>query len=221
MKAARDAAAPLKKISTYMPTGLGRKFARKFFRVTPITLPPFPGKFSVTRMPFRANQQMFFDDMCVVIPIKKYEVLNADGSVKKVVTSSRSLECLSFKTVDPNLHFELTWNTDDNLDLSVTEPSGATLSPTNLESATGRHNAKTNDDLCGLITVGREQVRYLRDPGADSGTYGISVSVKNKCSNKPIELVMSIYSEGKVLSSKSSMLGGSASGVAYTDSYDF
>lgn len=68
-------------ISKWRPAGLSPKFSKGYFKV--FKIPFLGGKQSVGRLALKGNQERFFDDKRVVLPITSYDIVDSSGSVSE------------------------------------------------------------------------------------------------------------------------------------------
>lgn len=64
------------------------------------------------------------DDLCIMLPITRYRVLDVNRTVVRRVETRERIDCISIRVRAPLILVELTWNSADDLDLEVTEPNG-------------------------------------------------------------------------------------------------
>lgn len=190
---------PFVKISQYSPPGLSPKYPKKYFTLKSIGFPPIPGEKGISRSSSSGNQNKFADDLCVKIPIKKYNLLKNDGSIDRQVKSKAPEDCVSFRSVVPRILVELTWDSSDDFDVSVTEPNGNKISFLKTTSPTGgKLNLDQNVDRCGQDPDGREQIRWLLDSNPLSGMYEVEVKHNRKCNNAATRWTLAVIIDGKL-----------------------
>jgi hypothetical protein len=73
----------------------------------------------------------------------------------------------------------LTWQTNDDIDLYVTDPDGETISYQNTWSYSG--GQLDRDNLCGNLIIGRPENIFWPEGGAPSGTYTVQVNYFGAC----------------------------------------
>lgn len=186
-------------VSNYSPSGLSPPFASDYFGIYGIFFPTLPGKQGVGRGANRGNQDDFAGDLCVKIPIKKYEVVRRGR--KRVVTVSprkQSKECISFTTNTPLLVAELTWLTGANFDIEVTEPDGNVIRK-NQPSATGGSVINDNNNPgCGVLKAGSEQIRWAKGTNPKRGKYTVTIIQRRNCGTSSLFGIF-VISEGRLL----------------------
>lgn len=128
--------APFVNITKYQPKGLSPRFPQNSFNLLPIRFPPVPGEMGLARRGSVGNQEDFVDDLCILIPITRYAVLDGNGKVQRKVSTRQRIDCISARVRAPLILVELTWNSDDDFSLHVTEPNGEKLYFRNQRSET-------------------------------------------------------------------------------------
>lgn len=162
--------------------------------------PPLPGKFGIARQSNRGNQEKFVNDLCVIFPIRRYERLMRDGSLDRIVQSRNRSDCVSFRSVAPQLLIEFTWNTPDDFDLEVEEPDTNVIDRSTPNSQTGgRLNNDNNVGVCDTNKTGREQVRWLRTGSPLPGEYSIMIRHFGSCGNGPTTWSVAVINVQTVL----------------------
>lgn len=124
-------------LRAWRPTGLSRRFARKFFYAGDSSR--FPAS-TLYRKKFNGNQMVLINETCIRLPILAYEKRMKDGPPVVVMTQGRvKKDCVSFVPWPMYLDVQFEWDTKDDLDLKVTEPDGTVLSK----------NTETSPNTCG------------------------------------------------------------------------
>lgn len=174
---------PFVRISKYRPPGLKPRFPKDYFSLQRINFPPIPGEKGFARKGSVGNQEDFVDDLCVLIPIKSYTVMTEQQEEVKNVRTRERADCLSVRTIAPLLLVELTWNSGDDLDLSIREPNGNVIDFRKRKSSTGgRLIGDQNPGRCReQAPNGREQIRWLRSDSPESGDYKITIRHFENC----------------------------------------
>ena len=98
----------LTKISDYRPSGLKQRFSSSVFKTFRwfggSTIDPFYHGSGVGHENLQQNQREYIDNLCVVLPITSYQVLNGTNArydqrvIKNVHTTARS-SCVAFKVM--------------------------------------------------------------------------------------------------------------------------
>lgn len=192
---------PFVKISQYSPAGLSPRFSKKYFGLQEISaFPPIPGEKGISRKGSRGNQEDFVDDLCVILPVKSYDLFKENGSLDRRVRTKQRNDCVSFRSSAPTILIELTWDNSDDLDVSVKEPNGNVLSFRKPNSASGgRLILDQNVGRCGEDPDGREQVRWGREGSPDRGTYEVTVRHFSNCnSTPPTNWFLAVIIDGKL-----------------------
>lgn len=200
----RQDPAPFVKIAKYRPEGLSPRFRSDYFTLRSIQFPPVPGEKGLARKGSVGNQEEFMDDLCMLLPIKKYNVLADDGTVLREVTTNERNDCIAARVRAPVILIELTWNSDDDFDLEVTEPNGEKLSFRNRRSATkGKYISEVGTGSCSSQnTDGREQVRWLPNGNAEDGRYRFKVTHFRSCGFGSTTWNLAVIVNGKVVQNK-------------------
>lgn len=190
---------PLVPISQFSPRGLRVPFRKNFFQL--YRIPFLGGEQGVGRTKTIGDQRKFTDDLCVVLPIKKWDVLRADGTAEKTVTGSSKGACVAFKTRQPVIFVELTWDTSDDLDISVQEPDKDFVNAFSPKSEAGR---LSNDDtamVCGASRIGRESILYPWEKRnfVKNGKYIVTITHFTNCGNGPSKWRLRITVDDKVV----------------------
>lgn len=192
---------PFVPISKYSPAGLSKKFSKKYFSLREINrFPPIPGESGISRLPSRGNQEDFVDDLCVLLPVKAYDLFKESGSLdRRVKRTNQREDCLSFRTTAPRILIELTWDSSDDLDVSVEEPDGNVVSFRKPNSPNGgRLILDQNVARCGEDPDGREQVRWGRDGNPKKGSYEVTIKHFNNCGGKATKWSLAVVIDGKL-----------------------
>lgn len=186
------------RISKYNPTGLSNKFPRTYFFSSNIGFPILPNRKGIARQGNRGNQDDFSDDLCVQLPITKYQTVNKKGKTTTISKTGKN-DCVSFRTIAPFLVIEMTWGSADDYDIFVTEPDGNVISFKKPKSSkTGGRLINDNVGACGVAEVGKEQVRYLKSDNALKGKYEVLVRHKKNCGT-PSRWTLYAINEGRVV----------------------
>lgn len=190
-------------ISFYRPDGLRPKYPSNYFGLSEITFPPLPGKYSISHVPSSGNQFANANDICVQIPILRYELFKRNGSLK-VVNSNDPNDCISYRVRAPKLLIELAWDSSDDLDLVVTEPqpSGFVISGDNQRAPSGgRLQGDFPEFSCTELNATREQVRYLQDHTVTPGQYTVSGFHFENCRKRRTSWSLAVIHNGITIAS--------------------
>lgn len=195
-------------ISKWRPRKLSPNFLKNTFRV-----PKNPGRRSsaIATSELQGNQFKFLEDSCIIFPIIKYELLDRRRRrVKRFVkTNGSERDCVSFQTRTAAILVDLTWNSDDDFDVQITEPDGVTLSRFQPETKTGRINGDANSDACGLVDFGRETARYLTTTdGVKKGIYRAEARHNMNCGGGGTKWKLEVSIDGKVVETKEGFSNG-------------
>lgn len=164
-------------ISEYMSGVVRPGFKRNTFRLRPIGFPFSDGRFGVSRRKNRGNQNCFLDNLCVYIPLLRYDLVGVDGK-RRVIRSTDVEDCASFRSISGEIVIEVLWDSDDDFDVELTEPNGNVISRTRLLSPSGgRFIIDANFNVCGVRSVGREQITYRKRSivSPQTGSYGVRI----------------------------------------------
>lgn len=195
------------RISQYLKGSVTRKFPWNYFSIAKLTeRPKLPGEVGITRRTSVGNQENFLNGLCVNLPITKYDILKNSGGVAKSVSNSRKSEdCVSFRTAIPSILIELTWQSADDIDLSVLEPNGNRISFRDDKSVKtgGRLVNDQNVARCGEDSTGREQIRWIVDNKDNleplKGNYRVQIRHWKNCGNGPTKWNLAIIVRGKLI----------------------
>lgn len=183
-------------ISKFSPPGLMPNFRKRFFRFFPLQF--VPNEQGIGRLPTVGNQQDFLEELCVVLPIRSYDLVEGD-KVTRVGPGGRR-QCVSFRSRNPRVLVELSWDSSDDFDLEVTEPSGMVVTRENPDAGNGKFN---NDNLVGLcgtgIPAGKEAVLYRQDRELIPGDYTATIRQFNNCGQGRTRYRLRIIMDGKVV----------------------
>lgn len=160
-------------ISKFRSEEVKPNFRKTHFLLFPLRIAPGQGP---GRRSSRGNQELFLDNLCIVLPILLYDVVGERNKVLQTVTKTKSSDCVSFVTSSPDLLFQLTWDTFDNLDLEVTEPDGDVLNRDNRRTQSGTLNSSVI--VCGSPPPGKESAVYR---SFTPGSYRIGVMHTTDC----------------------------------------
>jgi hypothetical protein len=91
----------------------------------------------------------------------------------------------------------LTWQTNDDIDLYVTDPNGETIYYMNDISTTG--GELDRDNLCSDMIIGRPENIYWPEGGAPSGSYSVQVNYFDPCeAEHPVNWTVRVIIKGAV-----------------------
>lgn len=191
-------------ISSYRPPGLRSRYPTDYFKV-------YTGSMGVQRITRRhgvGNQYRNVDNLCVTIPIKEYRPTRKSGRVGRRIVTTSAQDCISMRVVASRLQLELTWNNTDDIDISVTEPSGDTIGLGMTESSTGGRFNKDNGvnrcsrrEMPGEMT--RETVSYDFEDMVESGTYRVLVKQVTSCGSSAAAYKVRAVVNGVVVRTRS------------------
>lgn len=177
-------------ISKWVPAGLRPKYSKNFIKAFRIPSPRAGGR---DRLPHstignanpRGNQWDFLHHQCMILPIRAYQKVNtAFRPVGNVLTRGRKA-CVAFRTTAPDIHVELTWDSNDGFDLDLTEPDGDFINRTNSRTEAGKVNEDTSFSYCPTgSTQGKENIVYFPGGPIESGTYTLKVIHFESCVGK-------------------------------------
>lgn len=206
----------MQRISNFAPRGLDTKFAPDFFSA--YELPNLGGLKGVGRLDLQGNQFDYLEDLCVVMPITEYDILNENGFVKKTISKVRKRSCVSFTIRNPQLLVELFWDSPDDLDLSVIEPDGDTLAKGTPNSEAGKLNNDNNVAGCFILPAGKEAVLYKLGNRLEKGEYTTVITHFNNCGRGPTKWNLRISLFGEVIQTQSGVsdLGNKATVATFT-----
>lgn len=179
----------------FRPKGLLERFPTKYFVFRKIKFPAPRGRFGIARKKPRGNQEKFTDGLCVTMPVKKYAIIQADGSETRVVASNLASSCVKFAAKVPRILIELTWSTGDNFDIEVIEPDGSRINRNSLKSDNeGRLNRDRNVDACDDARNGREQVIWPLDASKLplNGKYRLKIIHRGNCGTGRTEWAVAV-----------------------------
>eukprot|EP00180_Rhodochaete_pulchella_P000104 Plantae.Rhodophyta-Rhodochaete_pulchella.ctg10660.p1 GENE.Plantae.Rhodophyta-Rhodochaete_pulchella.ctg10660~~Plantae.Rhodophyta-Rhodochaete_pulchella.ctg10660.p1 ORF type:complete len:328 (+),score=42.74 Plantae.Rhodophyta-Rhodochaete_pulchella.ctg10660:301-1284(+) len=188
----------LKLISRVSPDGLLRRFPRRLFK----TFDRTEYGSGIGHRFLRKNQREFLDNLCVVLPLRKF-IIQPAGPQPKLVFSTRPTDCVQFRTVVPRILVELTWTSHDLLELQLVEPNGFKFKPDNPDGnpeTEGRYSIDTWTS-CDSDTVreNRMSVWYPRRANADRGTYKVKIREVGGCGDPPTVFRVRVYIGGKLV----------------------
>lgn len=185
-------------ISQWRPEGLQVPFSRDFFYA--IKLPGVPRLSGVAFRPPQENQYKFIDDLCIILPIKRYQ--REFNSRLHEVNADSSKDCLAVSLRAPSVVIELNWFSGDDMDLSVVEPGGFRISTKQKTSKCGRLNKDNGVDICGLFDRAKERVDYsLPCPEFQNGTYTAVVRHTENCGSGSTRFAVRVVVNGSLTKS--------------------
>lgn len=169
-------------ISRWRPTGLSPRFKRTYFKISPIIFPTFPGKFGISREASLGNQEEFLDNLCVQVPLTKFVLFNGVDNSTRTVKSRKRTDCVAFLATRALILIELVWNSADDFDVTLMEPSGFVISRLQLRSPTkGKSLGDFPRTACSPLNTGREQIVYRTDSNPLKGEYKVEVRHFTNC----------------------------------------
>ncbi|CDF34443.1 unnamed protein product [Chondrus crispus] len=184
-------------ISQFSPAGLDTSFPKRFFRLFPLQF--VPEEQGMGRLRTRGNQQEFLDDLCVVLPITSYGEFEKDESITRVSGGGRK-DCVSFRTRNPMVLIELSWDSADDFDLEVTEPNGTVVSRDAPDAGVGELNNDNNVGACNImIPAGKEAVLYRQEDELMSGDYTATIKHFNNCGDGRTRYRLRVIVDGEVV----------------------
>lgn len=196
------------RISQFMRGSVSPKFKKRFYGLSALNSPAAPGRSGISRQRSRGNQASFLNDLCVRIPIRRYEEIS--GGVTKVKRVNGATDCVSFRTIFSQLLIDLVWDNSDDLDMRVITPNGDVVSRF-FERAAGAVYTTSTQPTCGTAFAGRDLVSWQRN-APQPGNYRVEVRHFTKCaSNAPVNFTVRVSSGDKVrrdVSMSSSSAGG-------------
>ncbi|CDF35157.1 Gal-2,6-Sulfurylases II [Chondrus crispus] len=152
------------------PPTLSPMFPKNYFRLYNILYGG--GLQGIGRRASSGNQEDFLDDLCVTLPIRRYNIENTDGSVFRTISTNNERDCVSFRTINQAILVEVAWDSADDFDLSVQDPDGGG----------GRLIKDNNIGRCqGGPPQGKEAVVF---DTAKPGTYEITLRHFNNCGGR-------------------------------------
>lgn len=188
-------------ISTYKPPKLSRPFRRSQFGLFPI--PFLGGKQGIGRRESRGNQEKFLDNLCVVLPITKYNVIAEDDAVAERVMSDDEDSCVSFRTRTVEVLTDLTWNSSDDLDIKVITPSGTVLDKNNPLTPDARLTETEQENTCDGRTASKETAAIFNPMPAEKGTYTVEITHFKNCMDGPSDWELRFTVNGNLLAKRS------------------
>lgn len=190
-------------ISKWSPEGLRKSFNPDFIQPKRIRGFPWSG---IDRKRATVNQWRMLHDRCMVLPIRKYQLIDSDTQrpVGTVDLDDDRRNCVAFRTSAPSIHVQLTWDSSDDFDLSVEEPEGgAVIDFRNTRSDTGKLNRDNHKGFCNAnLPAGREDIVYFPNPALISGVYRVRVTHFNACGGKESKWSLKIMKNGVVVKSR-------------------
>ena len=195
---------PFVPISSYSPPGLTRPFKKNTF----ITIVDVTGSTRLARRKVRGNQNELMDNLCVTIPVLSYRKTFKSGTVGPLITTSSEQDCISMRVKAAILQFELAWDSLDDLEFRVTEPSGKKLSLNRRRSPTGGvFKSDTTSGNCKNVPVPgktkREVVTYPIGSTPLSGIYTLRAKRFSGCMKGKTTLILRAVLNGIVIKTKS------------------
>ena len=195
---------PFVPISSYSPAGLTHPFRKNTF----ITIVQGSGSTKMGRKKVRGNQNELMDDLCVTIPILSYRNTLKSGEVGPLITTSSAQDCISMRVKAAILQFELEWDSLDDIDFKVVEPTGVRLSRRRQTSPSGgRFKSDGGTGRCDFKVIPgettRETVTYPVGSTPPSGIYTLIGRRFNGCMKGKTTLTMRAVLNGIVIKTRS------------------
>lgn len=209
-------------ISEWSPPGLRKPFSPEFFYAGDISLLPWS---SISRRDTLGNQWDFLHDKCFVLPITGFQIIDSDTQRlvrnERVDTSDRS-NCVAFRTTAPQIHIQLTWDSPDDFDLSVTEPDGDIVNFQTPRSEQGKLNGDNNKGVCfSGLPVGKEDIVYFPSRNIETGNYRVSVSHSFKCGASSTKWTLTVSKNGVVVKRKTGTAAAGNNELVLTTIFKF
>lgn len=162
------------------------------------------------------NQNGYLKDLCIVVPILKYEIRTRKGK-KRIVNTVGDKECVSFTARTRDIMVEAQWLSGDDMDLSVREPDGDVVSYNRVETECGLLYSDASVDSCGVDPTGNERIGYDRGCGKfEKGEYVAFLKHTENCDKGATFWSMRVVIDGRVvkrLSGTSNRNGGAVVGM--------
>lgn len=191
-------------ISKWRPSGLWRPFPRDAFFAKEIRGMDASG---VARRHARGNQHAFLAGVCVVLPIREWEVMNEGGEVVRSRRGGKG-DCVSFRAVAARVVVELRWYSGDDLDLVVTEPDGDKVGVWKRSSESGMLWADEGVDMCGVGNMSGEKAVWQVAELVQSGRYRVKVKVGGLCEQGGAKWTVGVSVGGKMVKKVKGEIGG-------------
>lgn len=211
---------PLIALKDWRPAGLNRNFAPGFFSTK---VAPVRTKSTIVRKQFRGNQEEFIDSVCIRVPIISYRKFPRRGSRTTLErTLGRARDCLAFESRTSNLLIEFEWDSKDDLDMQLLEPTEDgrrfTINKNNRESPSGgKLQQDFNSDQCFTDNnpTGKERILY-RTVIPPMGTYTVSAFHFTNCGKGPTRWRLRVSVGGDLILSKTGFSNGDFSSRVFT-----
>lgn len=200
-----------------------RPLSKRFFGVSEVEFPLMSGRSGVVRKPFKRGQAALLDDVCVVIPIQKYQLVTGVGedAKRRVMRTTDPRDCIAYRAVIGLIIVQLTWDAADDLDLLVREPDDNPIARFKPESDTkGR---LIRDNLVGSCvngTVGREQVTYRTRATPLTGLYEVQIRHFRACGG-PVNWDLQVVLDGTLVLARNGTSTGGRDSVVWDDTFTY
>lgn len=120
------------------------------------------------------------DGRCFVLPIIQFQIRRRFLRVNGI--GGRRADCIAFTAELPVVVVQLTWDSADDLDLVVFDPSGEELSVASaVETASGTLLADDGVSRCGELGVKGREVSVYRGAATRTGQYVALVKHWENC----------------------------------------
>lgn len=183
----RDAATPVSRLAT----GSGRNLPKNTFRSavrrnsSVIIARPVVGALTAR---------------CVKLPVQSWALRS---EMRNVQAGGAAGDCIAFRSRVVEVQVELMWNSNDDLDLFVTEPDGGMVSFARPRSDAGRLLKDRNAVACGTRKrSGLERIVYRGQMLMD-GTYNVFAEHTTNCEEGPTNWKLRVTVMGKLVSRRS------------------
>ena len=180
--------------SKYKPAGLRPHFTARQIRTGRIRFPSATGMWGLMRKRSRGNQENYLNGLCVYLPVTAREM---PTDSRKMVSSGA---CVQFQTILPKLIVQLSWDSDDDFDLFLREPSGNVI---NLRRRRSDSGGKKSRDLhygeCGSVGMGWDDIVWSPDSSPMPGRYKMKVEQNVICNSKPTKWQLKVTYGGKTV----------------------
>lgn len=190
---------PFVPISEYSPATLDTPFPRRYFKVK--SLPG--GEQWLTRAPSTAIQYRETHGLCVRLPITAYTPIRKSGLPGRRVTDTTEQDCVSMRIYGSKLQIDMSWNTTDDFDLIVREPSGKSVfRGSNLSPSGGRLRKDAVPSCNSKSRKGspaRETVTYSIDADVQSGRYFVRAKQFLSCQLTDTKVIVTVVIDGLVV----------------------
>lgn len=204
-------------LSKWAPGGLNVPFRPRFFYLGNATR---FGRSTLYMKKLQGNQATNINNTCIRIPVFSYEQKAPRGnSITEVNTKRRvKVDCIWFAPRPANFDIVLDWDSNDDLDIEVTEPDGTVVNKNNRKSPNtciSLAKDRGSDSCFSVGPPGGREESFYQKCEAPSGTIRIKAFHFRNCGKGPTNWILTVKLFGKVILERRGKSNGMLSSLVF------